>query len=109
MPLSPLPAPPSLELPEPRPQAVEALNGILTRLIDQDAVTRERAARELYEAKADWVAATARKIDQLAESADRRELDRVLTRARDAARKAPDDGSQPDYVDMALLVAQPDQ
>lgn len=109
MPLSPLPTAPSLELPEPRAQAVEALNGILARLIGSDGANRERAARELYEAKSDWVAAAARKVDQLAESADRQAMDRALSRARDQARKAPDDGSKPDYLDLALLAPQPQE
>lgn len=109
MPLSPLPEPPSTELPEPRPQAVEALGGILTRLTGTDALARERAAQELFEAKPDWVSAASRKVDSIAESADRSDMERLLMRLRDGRRKGTDEGPKADYLDLALERAEPEQ
>jgi len=107
MPLAPLPEAPSLELPEPRPEAALALAGILTRLTADDAALRQRAAEELYEAKADWVSPTARKLDALADSADREEMDRLLTRIRDKTRRGSADAAKADYLDAALELAAP--
>lgn len=109
MPLSPLPDPPKLELPEPRPEAVEALNGILSRLVGPDETARQQAARELYEAKPDWVSAVARKMDGLAEKADRQAMDRQLGRIRDRIRRAPADAPQADYLDALLELPQPSE
>ena len=107
MPLSPLPEVPTLEMPEPRPEAVAALESILKRLVAADAADRERAASELYEAKADWVAVAARKLDILAESADREAMDRALTKIRSQARKAAASGGKGDYLEAALELAAP--
>ena len=108
MPLSPLPEAPSLELPEPRPEAVAALDDILGRMIQADPGVRERAARELYEAKPDWVSAVARKLDVLAEKADRQAMERHLSRIRDEVRRTKSDTAKLDYLDTALTVAAPD-
>lgn len=107
MPLSPLPEVPTLEMPEPRPEAVAALEGILKRLVAADAADRERAASELYEAKADWVAVAARKLDILADSANREAMDRALTKIRSKARQAAAAGGKGDYLEAALELAAP--
>jgi len=109
MPLSPLPEAPSLELAEPRPEAVEALASILARVVGVDALGRERAAQELYEAKSDWVAASARKLDALADAADRDAMNRVLTKIRERTRHADSDATKVDYLDAVLALPAPSE
>lgn len=109
MPLAELPPVPSRELSDPRPEALQAIDGILSRLISADPVIVERASREVYEAKSDWVSGIARKIDSLAERADRQEMKRLLGRARSEAREGLDaDLATPDYLSVVLRHAEPD-
>lgn len=110
MPLSPLPEPPKLELERPRPLALQALDGVLERITSPDPLVRERAAQELLEGKPDWVSAVAKRVDTVAEHADREAMSRVLGRVRDKARAAGASSNTPgdaDYLGFALGSAEP--
>lgn len=104
MPLSPLPDPPLLELPRPRSEALEAIEGVLNRLISPDVVIRERAQRELLEAHPDWVSGLARQIDVIADRGGRSGLGERLTRARKRVRASSE---TQDTLEMVLAQAEP--
>jgi hypothetical protein len=82
MPLAPLPEPPSLKLPPPRPLAIEAIDRLLGEVVSPDPVLRERARRQLLEAKPDWVSGLATRIDKLAERGGRKEMGELVQRVR---------------------------
>ncbi len=108
MPLSPLPEVPSRDLARPRPAAIEALDRVLSRIVSEDPVISERASREIYEAKPDWVSAIARRIDDLAERGDRGEMGKLLDERRRRARDGLSaDQPTPDYLDVLLAAPQP--
>lgn len=111
MPLSAIPEPPSLELPSPRPEALEAIDGLLSRVVSKEALVREKAARELLEAKRDWVSGLSRRIDALAERADRPALKRLQEKQIERARKdglVDESGATKDYLEVALAYAEPE-
>lgn len=112
MPLAELPTPPDLRLAPPRPRALEAIDRLLHEIAAEDSVVRERASRSLLEAKTDWVSGIARRIDQIAERADRSALDRLLDKSRqktlDRLRRETDGKVEtPDYLDIMLEHADP--
>jgi hypothetical protein len=113
MPLAELPTPPDVRLPPPRPRALEAIDRLLSEVVDKESIVRERASRSLLEAKTDWVSGIARRIDQLAERADRSALDRLLDKSRKKTldRLKREEGSKvetPDYLDVMLEHADPE-
>lgn len=113
MPLAELPAPPDFRLGSPRPQALEAIDRLLSELVDKEPSVRETAHRTLLEAKDDWVAGIAHRIDRLAERADKEEMKRTLENARDKARdqlRAQTGKTQPtpDYLEVALQYPEPE-
>ncbi|MGE0322668.1 MAG: hypothetical protein AB7K71_20025 [Polyangiaceae bacterium] len=108
--LAPLPAVPSQDLPPPTPESLEAVKDLLSRVVSEDPVIRERAVRELVEADPKWVPALAHTLGQLAESTKGEELKRKLLDIRDNARSAEREKMKaagkrgkivtPDYMDM---------
>ncbi len=107
MPLALLPEAPSIKLGAPRPEAIEAIDLLLDRLVSEQSLIRERASRSLLEAKQDWVAGISRRIDRIAERANRSGMKSVLKGAREGARDELSDDQGPssasdDYL-MALL------
>lgn len=91
MPLAPLPDPPPIELPSPRPLAIEAIDRLLDEILAVEPMKRERARRQLLEAKPDWVSGLARRVDQLADRGGRREMAELVSRVRrDSSRDAED-------------------
>lgn len=113
MPLAELPNPPDFRLGPPRPQAIEAIDRLLRELVDQEPNVREAAHRTLVEAKNDWVAGIALRIDRLAERADKAAMRRTLENARDKARdqlraETGKSDPTPDYLEVALRYAKPE-
>lgn len=113
MPLAELPTPPEFRLGAPRPRAIEAIDRLLSELVDRDPQIRETAHRTLPEAKDDWVAGIARRIDRLAERADKEGMKRTLESARDKARerlraRGEADEPSPDYLDILLRHPDPE-
>lgn len=91
MPLAPLPEPPSVVLPAPRPLALEAIDRLLEEVLAPEPMKRERARRQLLEAKPDWVSGLAKRIDQLADRGGRREMAEIAGRIkRDSSRDSED-------------------
>ncbi len=113
MPLAELPEPPEVRLGAPRPRAIEAIDRLLAELVDKEPSVRENAHRTLPEAKDDWVSAIARRIDRIAERANKEGMKRVLEAARDKTRdrlRAETGKNQPtpDYLEVALQHPAPD-
>ncbi len=103
MPLASLPDPPSLEPPPPRPQAVEAMDRLLSEITDKDPRTREQAFRTLLEAKPDWVSSISRRIDEIRDKGNLKAQKELLTAARDRARDGlSKDDPTPDYLSILL-------
>jgi len=114
MPLALLPSPPSVQRKAPRPQALEAIDQLLDRLVATDPLLRERAARSLLEAKSDWIGGLSRRIDRIAEKADRSAMKRLLKDSRDRtrARLKEEIGGKvetPDYLEILHEHAQPNE
>ncbi|MCA9642486.1 MAG: hypothetical protein KC492_17420, partial [Myxococcales bacterium] len=115
--LAPLPAVPSQDLPQPTPEALEAVKDLLGRVVSEDPVIRERAVRELVEAEPKWVPALSHTLGQLAESTKGEELKRKLLDIRDKARSAEREKMKaagkrgkvttPDYLDMLAEYPEP--
>lgn len=113
MPLAELPAPPDFRLGPPRPQALEAIDRLLIELVDKEPTVRETAHRTLLEAKDDWVAGIAHRVDRLAERAEKDAMRRTLEKARDKARNRlrADTGQTeptPDYLEVVLRYPEPE-
>lgn len=108
MPLSELPEPPSLDLPAPRPETVEAIEGLLHRIVHEDPVQREQARRELLEAKPHWVAALARQLDKIAERSEKTAMRTLLEQIRREARSGSGSENR-DYLDLVLAAPAPHQ
>lgn len=113
MPLALLPEAPSQRLRSPRPEALEAIDNLLDRLTSDSPVLRERSARALLEAKPDWVSGIARRIDRLAERADRSSLKSTLKNIRKQTKErlraeTGKSGPSPDYLEMVLHYPAPD-
>lgn len=111
--LATLPEVPKIVLAEPTASDLEDLDAMLSRLLSDDATTRESAATEVLEAKPSWVSAIDRRMNAIADKANRDDMRRVLesarTKARTAERKKLEaEGKRgkvetPDY--LAILVA----
>ncbi len=112
MPLAQLPEAPSIRLGAPRPEAIEAIDLLLDRLVSEQSVIRERASRSLLEAKQDWVAGISRRIDRIAERANRSGMKSVLKSAREGARDELSDdqdaSASDDYLIALLAHAAPE-
>lgn len=106
MPLSLLPEPPPLELPAPRPASLEAIDAILARIVSAEPAVREHAVGELLEVRPDWAAGLSRRLDRLAERADRPAMRSLLERLRSRNKKqgSSDDNDEGggDYLELAL-------
>ncbi len=106
MPLAILPEPRSLDLPPPRPEALETIDELLQAVTGTDAQGRMRAQALLARAKSDWVSALERRADRLAERADRGKMkarfEHSLTLAKQSA-----DGADGDYLNELLAYADP--
>lgn len=105
MPLTELPTPPDVNLPAPRPEAIAAIDEILGRLTGDDPLLRERAERELLEAKLDWTPALARRVDRVVETTDRKALAGAMEATTRAARKG--DSGSPDTLHALLSSTKP--
>ncbi|MBK7582434.1 MAG: hypothetical protein IPI67_19810 [Myxococcales bacterium] len=115
--LAALPEVPKITLPEPTATDLEDLDAVLARIRSDDATTRESAAPEVLEAKPTWVAAIARRIDTIADKANRDDMRRALDDARGKARtsqrkKMEAEGKRgrvetPDYLSILIAAAQP--
>lgn len=114
MPLALLPEAPSQRLGSPRPEALEAIDTLLNRLSSDSPVERERSSRALLEAKPDWVSGVSRRIDRLAERANRTDLQSTLKslRAKSKEKQRAETGKSgptPDYLEIALQFPQPEE
>jgi len=111
MPLSLLPEPPPLELPAPRPASLEAIDAILARIVSAEPAVREHAVGELLEVRPDWAAGLSRRLDRLAERADRPAMRSLLERLRSRNKKqgSSDDNDEGggDYLELALASPDP--
>ena len=115
--LAALPEAPKIGLPEPTASELEDLDAVLGRLRSEDATTRESAATEVLEAKPSWVAAIDRRMNGIADKANRDDMRRVLESARTKARKLEREKLEaagkrgkvetPDYLSLLVADAQP--
>ncbi len=115
--LPPLPVVPGLALGQPEPAEVERLESILAALVAPDEAERRGAAADVATVHAGLVAAIARRLDRVADGANRSAMKEVLleTRrlARDDARRAlRESGGKgeietPDYFEMVVAHADP--
>lgn len=106
MPLAILPEPRRLDLPPPRPQALEAIDELLQDLTGTDAARVARAQSLLVRAKTDWVSALERRANRLAERADRGKMKARFERALVVAKQEPDSASG-DYLHDLLSYPDP--
>jgi hypothetical protein len=104
---SPLPKPPSLEIPPPTAATLEALDALLARLVSRDPGERENAVAEVLEVERDRLPAIHRRLGSIAESSDHVAMKEMLTSIRD---KTHDEkkGPSPDYLEMVEARAKPD-
>ncbi|HVW28842.1 MAG TPA: hypothetical protein VHC69_25930 [Polyangiaceae bacterium] len=105
--LSPLPKPPSLEIPPPSNASLEALDALLGRLVSRDAGERETAAAEVLEVERDRLPAIHRRLGSIAESSDHVAMKELLGQIRDKAHEEKK-GPPPDYLEMLEAHAKPD-
>jgi hypothetical protein len=88
LPLSPLPDVPPLELPPPSKEQLATLDDLLAEVISKDPTQRQAAKQRIFEINRDILPAISRRIDTVAESADRRAMSKLLDDIRDDARDA---------------------
>ncbi|HEX3593635.1 MAG TPA: hypothetical protein VHU80_01000 [Polyangiaceae bacterium] len=105
--LSPLPRPPSLEIPPPTGSSLEALDALLGRLVSRDSGERETAAAEVLEVERDRLPAIHRRLGSIAESSDHVGMKDVLGSIRDKTHEEKK-GPPPDYLEMLEAHARPD-
>ena len=111
-PLPGLPEVPSISPPTPQSTAVKALDDLLKRIISESLETRQAARRELLEVKPSWLGAIHRRINELADNADRGKMKSRLNDIRKAGRKRERERMRsqgkkgkvvtPDYLKMAV-------
>jgi hypothetical protein len=116
-PLAPLPKAPSLLLSKPETGDIEQLDTLLGRIRSEDTAVREDARREILEVNPRWVAAIDRRMDAIADEANRdsmkQALESIRKRARDDERDklrvAGEKGkvTTPDYLEMVSRDARP--
>lgn len=89
MPLAVLPEPRSIDLPAPRPAALEAIDELLRSLTDPDPAARASAHSLLSRARTDWVSGLERRVNRLAERSDRQKMkalfERIIKQERPSA------------------------
>jgi len=112
-----LPEVPSSSFGKPPPGAMEELDEQLKRVRSADPVLRERAVREVLEAKQEWVTAIYHRVNQLADDADADAMKETLRKIRNQGRDAARDDMQregekgkvetPDYLAMVAEYAAP--
>ncbi|HEX4339838.1 MAG TPA: hypothetical protein VH062_28220 [Polyangiaceae bacterium] len=105
--LSPLPKPPSLEIPPPTNTSLEALDALLGRLVSRDAGERDTAAAEVLEVERDRLPAIHRRLGSISESSDHVGMKDVLGSIRDKVHEEKK-GPPPDYLEMLEAHARPD-
>jgi hypothetical protein len=108
--LAPLPRPPQVGLAPPKAEAVDRLNNLLSRLVSPDDEVRDAARREVLEVDATMVSAIARRLDAVADEADRGAMKKLLSEIRSDARNRVREQMRaegkkgkvetPDYLDM---------
>jgi len=113
-----LPEVPSSSFGKPSATAKEELEEHLKRVRSADAVVRERAIREVLEAKQDWVPAIYHRVNQLADDADADAMKETLRKIRNQGRDAAREDMQregekgkletPDYLAMVAEYSAPD-
>jgi hypothetical protein len=105
--LTPLPKPPSLEIPPPTAATLEALDALLARLVSRDAGERENAVAEVLEVERDRLAAIHRRLASIAESSDHVAMKEMLVGIRDKIHIGKNEPT-PDYLEMVEAHAKPD-
>ncbi len=115
--LAELPTAPKIALAPPKPDDLEDLDALLSRLRDPDPRTRESASREVLEAKPSWVSAIDHRMNEIADHGGRNEMGRAVEEARKLARtaerkKLEAEGKHgkvetPDYLTMLTEFADP--
>lgn len=114
-PLPELPRAPSIELPKPTTDHLEEVDRLLAGLQDPDRGRRENGAAELLEASAALVPAIARRLDEIADRADKEAMKRLLGDIRSETRNRlrleleaqgkRGDVTTPDYLRMVIADA----
>lgn len=112
-----LPEVPKSSFDKPTPEAMNELKEHLERVRSADPVVRERAVREVLEAKPGWVSAIYHHTNALADNADRDRMKEKLRKIRDRARDAVREEMRrkgekgevvtPDYLQMVAEYAEP--
>src|SRR5690606_20015486 len=102
---------------KPTPEAMNELKEHLERVRSADPVVRERAVREVLEAKPGWVSAIYHHTNALADNADRDRMKEKLRKIRDRARDAVREEMRrkgekcevvtPDYLQIVAEYAEP--
>jgi len=115
--LPPLPVVPGLALGQPEPADVERLESILGALVAADEAERRGAASDVATVHAGLVSAIARRLDRVADGANRAAMKEVLLETRrvareDARRELRESGGKggvetPDYFEMVAAHADP--
>jgi tetratricopeptide (TPR) repeat protein len=115
--LARLPAVPTLERPKPEAAELEELDALLARFRSDDENVRRTAMREILELRPVLVAAMDVRMNEIASSADRDEMRRLLEDIRKRARSAVLERMRlegkrgklitPDYLEMVVEHAKP--
>jgi hypothetical protein len=116
--LAPLPKLPTVGLPEPEREDLERLDALIARMTSAEATARDSALHDLSIGGPKLVPAVARRLDTIADQADREEMKRLLGEvrrlARDQAREdLRSEGRRekvvtPDYLGMLVAHPRPD-
>ncbi len=115
IPLTELPEPPPLALPDPAADDLKGLDALLERVSSSDASLRERAVQELLEVKPRWVSALCFRLDSIAERSDKEAMKAALEGVRRKGKNAGGDEDEskdkkkqgPDYLSLAVEHASP--
>lgn len=108
MPLSLLPEPRSTDFDSPRPAAVQAIDALLNDIVSPDPLVRKQAAELLLRAKTDWVGGIERRVNRLAERADRAQMKQSFETIRGSRNELEATGGS-DYLSDTLALPQPEQ
>jgi hypothetical protein len=114
IPLTELPEPPPLALPDPAADDLKGLDALLERVSSSDASLRERAVQELLEVKPRWVSALCFRLDSIAERSDKEAMKATLESVRRKGKNSGDEDESkdkkkqgPDYLSLAVEHASP--
>jgi hypothetical protein len=116
--LAPLPRLPTVGLPDPEREDLERLDALIARVTSAEATARDSALRDLSAEGPKLVPAVARRLNAIADQADREEMKRLLgevrRRSRDQMREdlrsegRRDKVVTPDYLGMLVAHPHPD-